>query len=319
MIAKHLLTLLATAALAQPAAIDPPLIGRPDRFSNIVGNYDLQVSAEPTEVCVEEAITLRIRITGSGPAKYEPDRKHLQILPNWDDDFFVQEMPAEPRADRAKNTWLFVYRLKPKHTKVSAIDDIRLVYYDPKQKFITIEADPIKITVKPKPANLNVDTPLAAPESLFECAPSWEVLARPVFPIEVQAEDFVFLIVGPALAFLFFLFWDNRNRRYYASRRCQEAARHALAALGHGSEWPWSIVCRYLRDRFDFTGQDASPREVARFLKRRGFALERCARSEAFLQACDALQFAGQPADVKALAGQAMLLIEALEADPCVR
>lgn len=316
MIAKHLLTLLATAALAQPAAIDPPLIGRPDRFSNIVGNYDLQVSAEPTEVCVEEAITLRIRITGSGPAKYEPDRKHLQILPNWDDDFFVQEMPAEHRVDRAKNTWVFVYRLKPKHTKVSAIDDIRLVYYDPKQKFITIEADPIKIAVKPKPANLDVDKPLVAPESFFERATPHEVLARPMFAIEVQARDVVLLIAVPPVILLIFL---RFGRGESVDRRRREATRSALVALSGGAESPWGIVCRYLRDRFDFTGQDASPREVARFLKRRGFALERCARSEAFLQACDALQFAGQPADVKALAGQAVLLIEALEADPCVR
>src|SRR5271155_5188084 len=63
------------SAFAQPPSIDPPIVGRPDDFSNIVGKYDIQASAEPTDVRVEEPITLRIRIIGSGPEKYEPNRK----------------------------------------------------------------------------------------------------------------------------------------------------------------------------------------------------------------------------------------------------
>ena len=53
------------AAHAQPAPVDPPRTNVPADFSNIVGKFDRpQVEAMPTEVVVEQPITLRITITG---------------------------------------------------------------------------------------------------------------------------------------------------------------------------------------------------------------------------------------------------------------
>ena len=294
-----LLYLCLLAVLPQAAAIaggpdDPPIVGRPDRFSNIVGKYELQVSAEPTEVRVEEPITLRIRIIGSGPAKYEPDRKHLQILPDWTDDFFVQEMREEHRVERDKKTWLFVYRLKPKHARVNVIDDIKLVFYDPKEGFLTIEADPIKITVKPKPQDLSIKEPLAAvPERFFQCAPSAEIVGRTA-PFDPGVGLLTAVLLGVPLAcFVGALGWRRLypDARTLHDRRRSQAAARALADLHAGRGTPWSVACRYLRERFDFAAQDAAPGEVARFLKRRGFALERCAEAENFFKSCDAARF----------------------------
>jgi hypothetical protein len=135
--------------------------------------------------------------------------------------------------------------------------------------------------------------------------------------MELTREMLVGLLAGGFIVLLAF-FWPDGSRN--KNRLRNEAARHALAALHGGRESPWSVVCRYLRERLDFPAVEPTPREVARFLKRRGFALERCAQSEAFLQACDAVQFTGGSAvAAKSLAEEAATLIESLEADPCVR
>jgi hypothetical protein len=314
-------------AFAQPPSIDPPVVGRPDGFSNIVGKYSIQVSAEPTDVRVKEPITLRIRITGSGPEKYEPDRKYLQLFPRWDDDFYVQEMRDEHRVERDKKTWLFVYQLRPKHARVNAIDGITLIYYDPsevrKNKFVTIPVDPIKISVRPKPDDPGPPTPPSAPDSFFQCAASADVLARAPAPFALNGIALAAILLAvPCVCFVGAMAW----RRFHPTegtlndRRRSQAAERAIADLRAGGESPWVVVCRYLRERLDFAARDAAPREVARFLKRRGFTADRCAQSEAFLRACDAIRYtSGTTPDATSLAEEAATLIQTLEADPCVR
>ncbi len=321
-----LATLCPRSTIAQPPNIDPPIVGRPDGFSNIVGKYDIQASAEPTDVRVEEPITLRIRITGSGPEKYEPDRKHLQLFSGWDENFYVQEMRDEHQIERDKRTWLFVYRLKPKHAKLNAIDGIKLVYYDPsiagKKKFVTRFVEPIKITVKPKRADPGPVTVLAAPESFYEHAASADVLTGTVSPFALSGGALAAVLLAvPCVCLIGAFAWRRLfpDKRGLKERRRSQAAERALADLRAGSGSPWAVVCRYLRQRLDFAARDATPREVARFLKRRGFALERCAQGQAFLQACDAVRYTGGVApDGKSLADEAATLIQTLEADPCV-
>ena len=45
--ALAIFAILASAVGAQTAPIDPPIAGRPIDFSNIVGKYELKVSAAP--------------------------------------------------------------------------------------------------------------------------------------------------------------------------------------------------------------------------------------------------------------------------------
>jgi hypothetical protein len=58
---------------------------------------------------------------------------------------------------------------------------------------------------------------------------------------------------------------------------------------------------------------------VARFLRRCGFAKERCALGLAFFRHCDAIRFAADALTQQPLCDEAEALIEALEADPCAR
>jgi hypothetical protein len=319
-------------ASAQKTPDDPPfpLADRPIDFSNIVGKYDIKATADPTDLQVEQSITLRIQIIGEGRKEYEPNRKNLRLFPDsWKSDFYVQEMQDKHEVIRARKTWLFVYRLKPKHVKVNAIDDIKLVYYDPnirdKLKFVTKYANSIKITVKPKPDKSDeMVVPLsAAPPSFFEFVGTRHVLARSPDPFTISGLQLIWLMALPPLACLFsVIVW----RRYFpdkAQRAIQYrggSAARALAQLQTGSVSVWDVVRRYLRERFDFPVEDPTPSEVSAFLKRRGFALALCEQGRTFLQACDAARYtSGRIIESKQLLDAAAGLIQALETDPCVR
>ncbi|MBI3821601.1 MAG: hypothetical protein HY289_02865 [Planctomycetes bacterium] len=316
------------AALAQPAPLEPPIADRPVDFSHIIGKYQRpeQKATTPTEVHVEDPITVKITITGVGPEKGEPSRKHLHPLfeNTWKDDFYVQEMRDEHEVDRAKRRWTFVYRLKPKHTGIETIVGFKLRYYDPsiggEMKFPSHFARHIKITVKPKPdqsETFQTDV-LAAPDSFYAPSPASEVLSTPA-PAIVPAIPLVLLLVLPPLVCLFgALAWRRLfpDTASLAIKHRRGAAQRALAQVQAPDARVREIVCRYLTERFDFAVADPTPAEAHGFLKRRGFTISNCDRVRAFLQACDAARYTEGPATP---AHAAAPLIEALEADPCVR
>jgi hypothetical protein len=315
---------------AQDLSVDPPTANRPADFSNIIGKYDIKVSAEPTDVEVEQSITLRISITGAGPKAYEPNHKYLRLFPeSWQNDFYVQEQPDRHEVIREKKMWIFIYRLKPKHVKITAIDDIKLVYFNPrisdKDKFVTKYADGIKISVRPKPDQSDkLELPVrAAPDSFFVIVASKDVLAGSAGPMHVGGWQLALLVIlPPLLSFIGILAW----KRYFPdeSRRgirfCANSARRALSQLQAGDVSAWLVVRQYLNERFNFGIEDPAPREVASFLKRRGFAITLCEQAEAFLQTCDAERFTNEVASgATQQSGAAACLIQSLEDDPCAR
>jgi hypothetical protein len=324
---RCLLLLLAWPAplLAQRPSIDPPLAGRPVDFSNVVGQYAIQATAEPTEVQVEDPITLRIVITGEGEEQYQPRREHLRLFPAWDDDFYVQEIREEHTADRDKKTWLFVYRLRPKHTKIDVIDDIKLVFYNPdkpgKVKFETRRAEPIAIVVKAK-RDKPIEVPLkSAPDSFYSWLESPDLLSHTPPPFVPSGALMVSILSVPPLAFLLGA-WARR--RYFpdeGERRQRQrslAAKRALEQLQAGVDPAWVVLGRYLHERFDLAVDEPTPADVAAFLKRRGFARDLCGQCLAFFRAGDAVVYASGRVSTH-LSDEAARLVHALEADPCAR
>jgi hypothetical protein len=324
---RWLLLLLAWPAplFAQGPSFDPPVAGRPVDFSNVVGRYAIEVTAGPTEVQVEDPITLRIVITGDGPEQYQPNREHLRLLPAWDDDFYVQEARDEHKADRDKKTWLFVYRLRPKHTKIDVIDGIKLVFYNPdkpgKFKYETRRAEPIAIVVKPKPG-APIDVPLsAAPDSFYHWPEGADMLSHTPPPFAPSGVQMAWFLAVPPLAYLLGAwarrrcFPDDVRRR---QRQRSLAAKRALAQLQAATDPTWIVVERYLHERLDLAVDEPTPADVTAFLRRRGFAKNVCRACLVFFRARDAVVYASGPVPPQ-LSEDAARLIHALEADPCAR
>lgn len=314
---------------AQGTRDEPPKEYRPLEFSNIVGVWSMRVEAQPTEVRVEEAIRLRVILTGEGPPEYEPNRKYLKLFPeSFEADFYVQELRDEHRVQRDANTWVFVYRLKPKHEKVKEIDGITLWYYNPKspakRKYVPIFAPAIPLVVRPKsdaPVDIEVRD-LDLPASYYEIPPPAAVIGREA-PFAILAGDLIVaLALPPILCIVFVLAWrrwfpDDAER---AVRIRRKAAEKALSALRSSGNDPHEIVGQYLAERLDFVPCDPTPTEAMQFLKRLGLDPSLCTLTAAYFAARDADRFAGQASSNRQhLTAMAIELINALEADRCMR
>ncbi len=326
-VALWLLFIAYCPALCQGVSVDPPVAGRPENFSNIVGTYKISATAEPVDVRVEESITLHIWITGKGPERYAPKRKYLRLFPDsWERDFYILPLPDEDGVNREKEgSWHFAFRLKPKHEKIDTIDGITLWTYNPdrpgKTKYVADFAPAITIKVRPKTDQadgLTIDVP-AVPASFYEIANGSEVLALPSSVVISQGHLIVLLVVPPFLCFLGAVIWrrysaDETRLRREIRERAAQRAQTCLAADGRA----WDAVRQYLAERFDFRPVDPTPTDISEFLRRRGFAKSLYQKAHTFFQACDAIRFACLESR-RDLAQDASQLIQSLEADPCAR
>lgn len=306
----------------------PPLTA-PEDFSHIVGRYRIEATAAPTEVRVEDALTLTVRIIGSGPVEYQPRRDKLQILPeDFPQDFYIEPLPEK---DTHKGeVWTFAYRLKPKRTDVKHVPALKLVYYNGR-KFQTSFTEPIPLKVSPRgtaQAPDQVKEALKPPPQFYELITGDEVLRReepgwlfrPMFVMPM-------LLLPPLLCAGWYVWWRRRHpdQASVTRRARSEAAERALHDLS-GQTDAVSIAARvtdYLRQRLDLPGAEPTPGEVRDFLWRAGVSRTLRDRFATFLAACDAARFSSpkatpQALGVESVAEDARHLIHALEAEACL-
>lgn len=322
-----LLPALATAQVAEQ--IEPPHVGRPKDFSGAVGSYTISMDAKPTEVLVEEPITLIVRITGSGPTP--PRRLKLsELAKDVETDFYVEDLPKQDRELPEKKTWEFHYRLKPKHLDVRIVPRLRFVYYDPElpegrrfQPRFTRET--IVLTVKPRPVEVPppVENKVEHPERFYQLGQT--SLARPVPALLWWAGVILALLAPPFACVVWYQIW----RRLYPDaveqlkRRRSRAARNALNALEalgvtNDGEKVAAIVTGYLRQRLELAPMEATPPEADWQLSNYGLSQGLRERVVILLRACDAVRFAPQEtADKRPLTADATDIVLAVEAELC--
>src|SRR6516162_9933180 len=79
---------------AQRGVEEPPVAGRPADFSGLVGFFRISTSASPTEVRVEDPLTLTVRITGDPDRSFRtshPVRANLHLFSKqMKEDFFIE-------------------------------------------------------------------------------------------------------------------------------------------------------------------------------------------------------------------------------------
>lgn len=314
------LCLLALTAQAQVQDDEPPSIGQPEDFSNLVGQFSLAVSATPTDVFVDDPITLKITITGSGPnRKFLPDRKSLKVIPKeLEDQFYVGGLPDKDRFDAKARTWEFYYQLRPKHEGIKEIPLLVLTYYNPKlpadARYQPSIADAIALTVKPRPQVI------LAPERMYQLAAADAIL----WSTHHWVPDWLFVALGvivpPVLSFAGYRAWRQAfpDARTRALRRQSRVARETLRSLRCLRSDPQllrssALVAEYLRARLDLRPAEPTPEEAAQCLagaKMPPLLMERAAE---FFRLAQEARFA--PSAQPALDAQqrAMQLIAAVE------
>lgn len=120
--------------------------GKPADFNGAIGQFQLSVAADPTEVEAGEPITLLMAISGKGNF----DRVTAPTLPASDDwKGYSPSDSFEPGTNPASGTKTFEQALVPKKTALTSIPPLSFSYFDPQtRQYRTLSSDPIAITVK---------------------------------------------------------------------------------------------------------------------------------------------------------------------------
>src|SRR5438105_9867639 len=142
----------ASLASAQDVEVEIPLTAPVD-FSAVVGKkFDIATSAAPTQVFVEEPITLTVTIAGASLEKYRPRRAQLKIFPDdVADDFHIEAVPDQDKHAPEKSVWMFAYRVRPKRAGVTHIPALHLCYFDTEaNKFQRTFSEEIAVNVTPR-------------------------------------------------------------------------------------------------------------------------------------------------------------------------
>ena len=320
-----IVVLIATASVrAQTPSVEPPRIGQPADFSRVVGMFQIAAKIEPAAVAVEEPLTLIVTISGQAETPYAPKRDLLRIFPDdMQRDFFV-----EPAGEQARQgSWEFVYRLRPKHTRVQFVPGLKLVYFTPRQRrYQTAYSDAIPLTVKPRPeqvVDINGLTVVQAPATFLELADGAPSPRSPDLigsPFQELA-----LLVGPPGACFAGLWWWRRRRTTQGGRGRRhmrvEQVVMSLQQSPQDAATTARLVGDYFRLLLDAPAQEPTPREIDSWLKRRGVRPRTRQLWRAFWQRCDAARFSpvsAGPAVAESPANEAIPLIHALEDEPCL-
>jgi hypothetical protein len=311
-----------------PEPIEIPVVGRPADlpFSEAAGNFEVSGHAEPTTVQAEQPVLFTLRVHAEGRVYLPPQRIDLSKVPAFNDNFFIED-PKQDTHVAATQTWLFVYRLKPRRMDVTEIPGVPFVYFDPaiqpaSKGFQTPYTEPIPLHVTA--AETLAAPPSPVPDLFLQTRTGPEVLAHrapwspPSWPLLA-----VLLLMPPVACAAWYVVW----RRLYpdAARRVkQRRSRAATVALKQLERLPRgttevraahiaAAVTTYLQQRLDLPAAEPTPAEAAAHLRTAGYPDTLTQRAEQFFQTCDAARFYpnASAADLPAFAQQLILDLEA--------
>jgi hypothetical protein len=298
-----------TAAAVPIEVLPLPVEGRPADFTGAVGQWNLEVTAKPTEVTVGDPITLTMKITGNGniDTVATPQIKGLDNFKTYDPTSKTTKNELSTTGER-----VFQQVLIPKSTEVKELPEVRLSFFDPAAKaYRTAVQGPVKLLVKAGGPGAVVSGGLRArpAEKLGE---DIVYLKGDLGPVEASVSwGTVWLLnVTPVLALAGAIGWKRRRDRLrgdVAYARRSRAARQARRRLdGAGTlDDVLRTLQSYLGDRLNIPASGITM-SVVDERQLPGHIRE-------IFEACDAARFAGVPTDVAALKQQVEQVIDDLE------
>ncbi len=132
--------------------------GKPANFDGVVGDLSMKVTASKDKAKVDDGITIKVEISGTGNHKMMSTPK-LNIPPDFDDfDPTVDNQFTNTTAGM-KGTKTFEYLIIPRHSGNFTIPSVEFSFFNTNtKKFQTIKSDPIAIEVDKNPNSTSVDS-----------------------------------------------------------------------------------------------------------------------------------------------------------------
>ena len=218
-----------TQSLPLPAENVPP------NFDGAVGDYNLAVTAGPTNVAVGDPITVRVQIAGRGAL----DALKLPDLSSWKD---FKLFPPTTKVDFSdqldiEGTRTFEEIVTPESTDVHALPEVSFSYFNPDDgKYHTLTQPPEPLVVRsagatPLPtlaANKNAAPENQTPQDILPIKENLGTLSQKSAPL-VTRSAFLAVQSVPVLAFLAAFVWSKRADNLANNPRLRR--QRAVAAL----------------------------------------------------------------------------------------
>jgi len=126
-----------------------PIEGKPEDFSGAVGTYKIKATVDKKEVAVNDAVTVKIKISGTGNIKTLPT-PDITELPDF------RTYTSGTTENIVRNTVniggskVFEQVFIPKRAGNYSLPEIKFSYFDPiRKEYKTITTEPLKINVSP--------------------------------------------------------------------------------------------------------------------------------------------------------------------------
>lgn len=129
-------------------ALPLPGENKPTPFSGSIGQFDMQVSASPTELSVGDPITVRVEISGRGAL----ESLQLPHQPGWNE--FKTYAPSS-QVDSSdphglEGTKIFELVVSPQNAAIRELPPFEFSYFDPETKsYKTLRSEAIPLKVRP--------------------------------------------------------------------------------------------------------------------------------------------------------------------------
>lgn len=297
---------------ALPIEVLPlPEKGRPADFAGAVGQWNLEVTAKPTDLAVGDPITLTIKISGAGNIDTVSSPKIGSL-----DEFKTYDPTTKTTKDELNTMGERVIQqvLIAKSTETKQLPEVRLAYFDPVAKTYRMAVQtPIPLVVKAGGAGASTIV-----SGGFKLRPE-EKLGQDIVYLKgdlgpvatgISAGTFWVLNIAPVLALAGAIGWKRRTDKLrgdvaYARRSRAAKNAHKLLAAATNCDEIQRALQNYLGDRLNIAASGITASVVDEHRLPPSIA-------EVF-QTCDAARFAGAQADLTALKQTVERVIDELE------
>jgi hypothetical protein len=311
-----------------------PESGKPGGFTGAIGRYNLQVSFDKNDVEVDQPVSLKAILSGTGNIKKLPSID-IQKL----DNFRLYDSGSNENISKGGYTvsgskdyeWVLI----PTAPGDYELPQVSFAYFDPiAQEYKTLSQRPGKVHVRPS-TSASSNLPGAVAKNIIPAArTSLNYIVtdlkrrqpgRPIYD-----NDLVWILQLAPLGWLIYLtVRTNRKKRLqgdiaYARRKlASKAARQALKAAHEGMGDPkqffgllYGGVLGFISDKLNISAGGLTNAEVIDLLQNTGRCDSIIPDFSAFLNDCDAGRFSSiepQPDQMKAIYDRAEYLLSTLD------
>jgi hypothetical protein len=247
-------------------ALPLPEQGKPKSFSGAVGQFQMNVSASPTNVAVGDPVTIRVQVAGRGAL----DSITLPEQPAWNEfKIYPPTVKTETTGDLGlEGTRTFEQVVVPQNTEIKELPVLAFAYFDPeKRSYHTLQHPATPLLVRPSGSSpaptLAVNNPKSdAPTPVQDIVHIKPRLGNHAGASRPWVQQPVFIVMQgvPVFALLGAILWRRRqdslanNPRLRRQRQVERLVQAGLAELPtlaaqRNSDQFFALVFRLLQEQ----------------------------------------------------------------------